>query len=57
MTQVRVGGDPVQRRRALRLLHHVRVPPLLPPHHRRQGNLFSSRDSVLRLSMIQYSEP
>jgi hypothetical protein len=35
--QVRLRGDPSQRRRDRRLRHHVRVPPHWAPHRRRQG--------------------
>ena len=35
--QVRLRGDPAQRRGARRLRDHVRVPPQLAPHRRRQG--------------------
>jgi len=43
--QVRLRGDPAQRRRARGLRHHVRVPPHLAPHRRRQGTRALSSSS------------
>lgn len=52
--QVRVGGDPGQRGGARRLCPHVRVPPLLPPDPRRQGNPSLPTRLVLHTDRFYY---